>query len=567
MIAFEESQMRELLPKGFLLVPGVIVCLLLLLTRFGVALYCRIERVFSNFAEKPVLAAVVLFLAVIATRLLALPLLPVPVPVIPDEFSYLLQADTFAHGRLANPPHPMWVSLETFHVNWLPTYSSKFPPAQGFALAIGQLFGHAWIGVLLSDAAMCVSIFWMLLAWVPRRWAFCGAAIAALKFGLTSYWGGAVAAIGGALVLGGLARIAKRARQRDAVLLGFGVAILANSRPYEGLFFCLPAAVWFVLWLAGKIKTKDSFQARIRKGLVPLTGVLILSAAFMGYYDWRLTGKALLMPYQLNTRTYYTGPFFLWEHAKPKLSYNNEPFEAFYNGWVHAEYHTTRTDALKVSKEKTKRYLTTFFWPGAQLLLPALPFIFADRRMRLLLLTFGVGMLANFAVVWSNSHYAAPLTCVIYALLVQMVRHVRTMRVSTVPFGIALTRAALVLLLFSTATHTIYGVCDPLRFPCARTSDRALIVEKLNHLNGKHLVLVRYTRLHDPTDEWVSNDADIDGAKVVWARELDREQNAKLFAYFKGRHIWLVNPDVPNGYLEPYPLSTNSRDEVDVSGM
>jgi hypothetical protein len=39
---------------------------------------------------------------------------------------------------------------------------------------------------------------------------------------------------------------------------------------------------------------------------------------------------------------------------------------------------------------------------------------------------------------------------------------------------------------------------------------------------------------------------------VLWARELDAEQNAKLFAYFKDRKIWLVTPDSDNTYLEAY---------------
>jgi len=70
---------------------------------------------------------------------------------------------------------------------------------------------------------------------------------------------------------------------------------------------------------------------------------------------------------------------------------------------------------------------------------------------------------------------------------------------------------------------------------------------------GNHLIMVRYEKdNHNIHDEWVYNGAEIDEAKVLWARELDAEQNAKLFAYFKERKIWLVTPDSDNTYLEPY---------------
>src|SRR5258707_15307521 len=187
--------------------------LAIFLPSLGQKWFDRIEGAFSRFAQRTVVAPFVLFLSVVIIRLCLLPWLRVPIPGIHDSFSYLLLADTFAHGRLTNPTHPMWISFETFHVNWLPTYHSIYPPAQGFALAIGQLLGHPWIGVLLSGAAMPAAIFCMLRAWIPARWAFLGGALAGLKFGIASYWinsywGGTVAAIGGALVLGSLARIA-----------------------------------------------------------------------------------------------------------------------------------------------------------------------------------------------------------------------------------------------------------------------------------------------------------------------------------------------------------------------
>lgn len=527
----------------------------------GNSWFRAVEDLSSRLATRKQLAIGVVFITTVGVRLLLLPLLGVPLAGTHDEWSYLLMGDTFAHGRLANPTHPMWLSFETYHESSLPTYSSIFPPAQGLALAVGEVLGHPWIGVLLSVGAMCAAIVWMLQGWMPARWALLGGVLATLNLGIVSYWmnsywGGAMAAIGGALALGALPRIQRHHRVRDSLIMGMGLAILANSRPLEGLVFCLTVAGAMLLWLAGK--SSPPLRVTAQRVVGPLLLVLFVTAAFVGYYDWRVTGNPLLLPHSLNLRTYYSTPIFIWERLRPPLHYNNRQFDDFYNGWVRDNFRGTGRDILRVSWEKARAFPAAFLWTGSLPILLVLPLGLRDRRMRLLSVVFAVCAVGLFLVVYSMPHYAAPLTCVICALLVQGIRHLRTIRWKGRPVGIAWSRAAIVLLVAVTGSNLYHVVHDP-DHPYAWSWDRGRgsegrvrVERQLADQPGKQLIIVRYAPNHNPHGEWVYNLANIDGARILWARELGTEQDEKLLSYFKDRKAWLFEPDRDSAHLKPY---------------
>src|SRR5688572_27865393 len=80
----------------------------------------------GSFAQKRALAMTLPFiLSFIMTATLAAKR-GIPVAYVHDEFSYLLSADTFAHGRLSNPAPEIWEPFEAEHILVRPTYQSKY---------------------------------------------------------------------------------------------------------------------------------------------------------------------------------------------------------------------------------------------------------------------------------------------------------------------------------------------------------------------------------------------------------------------------------------------------------
>src|ERR1035438_5015511 len=69
------------------------------------------------------------------------------------------------------------------------------------------------------------------------------------------------------------------------------------------------------------------------------------------------------------------------------------------------------------------------------------------------------------------------------------------------------------------------------------------VKRELDQIPGKLLVFVRYYPQHIFQEEWVYNAADIDGARVVWARDLGADEDQKLLRYYPDRTPLLLEPD------------------------
>lgn len=516
----------------------------------------RIGSAFGRLATRRKLSLVFVGLLVIVLRTALIPVLGIPQPRFNDEFSYLLAGDTFAHFRFTNPPHPMWVHFESFHIIQHPTYMSMYAPAQGVVLAVGQWLGHPWIGQILITALMCSALCWMLQGWLPARWALLGGVLAVfrlaiLSYWMNTYWSGSVIAFGGALVVGAWPRLVRRKRARDAVIMGMGLVILANSRPYEGFIFSLPFAGAMTLWLLRR--SRPSLKIALVRVVLPLVAVLGIAGLGTGYYYYRVTGSPFRLAYQVNRETYATAPYFLWEKPRPEPEYHHAIMRDFYR-WELTRFERERTLAgfVEAVADKLGSWWRFYLGPIFTLPLLAFPWLWRDRKMRFPLIAMGVFLLGLVVQTWTMPHYFAPATGLLYLLIVQCMRHLRLWRWGRDRMGAALVRmvpvVAVAMVVLRVGAVMLHAQIEP-AWPRGNLQ-RAHIVQELQHTPGQHLVLVRYSPGHDVDAEYVYNRADIDHAKIVWARDMGEAENQELLDYYPERRVWLLEPDQPNAKLQ-----------------
>jgi len=507
----------------------------------------RWEAALGALARRPAIAFAVLGAAAIAIRLILIPVLPVPKPVVSDEFSHLLLADTLLHGRVANPTHPMWPHFESLQIIQQPHYVSNYFPGHAAVLAAARLLmGNPWLGVVLMSGVCCAVIAWMLAGWMPRRWALFGGVLALLRFSIGSYWvnsfyGGFLPAIGGAMVAGAYPRLRERTSIGMSIVFGGGLAILAFTRPYEGLLFSLPFAVALVRsWLRWRF-------------MLPVAAMVAASVVGLGLYFKQVTGSPLRTTYSISQSTYGWPASIGWAKPVPIVHRNIELrryylYELDEHTKVDSVYHFITYLALRIQE-----YWRFFIGPMLTIPLLFLAAVWRGRRLRVLMIALAAAFAAVMFEGAAMPHYLAPATGAIMAVIVECIRRLRTWRFRGHRTGLLLARAAPVVIMVVLGVRIVaenvgLPYTQKLNYQswcCKQQGNyaKARVAAFLAGQPGKHLVIVEPKRDEDNLLQWIYNDADIDGSQVVWARDLGPEENRKLVEYFRDRTVWWVDPN------------------------
>jgi len=481
-----------------------------------------------------------------------------PVPRIHDEFSYLLAADTFANGRITNPPHPFWKHFESFHIIQQPTYASKYPPGQGLFLAAGQLLkGRPIAGSWLCTALACAAICWMLQACIPLRWALAGGMLSTfhpliLMWG-QKYYGGSLAVLGGALLFGALYRLMKRPAAGTSLIMALGLLFLATSRPFEGFLTAIIAAIVLLAWMVKQ--SQFSMRRLSQLIIIPLALASICLVSALAFYNWKITGSATRFPYQVHEERYSPTPLFVWSPArnvKPSLPH----IENFHQTWSFGIYEKqqSRKEYLHAIVLKSKIFFVEMFVFPLSILLTTLPWALRNHLTRLAVATVSIMLLIHVTcVTFFQAFYLAPVMPLIILILIQCARYWRVNFWENHSQGTVFL-CGFSLLYFGLSLSLIYEYLSdpttPTRYQLALSRSR--VIEQLKQRPQKDLIFVKYPEDHDFHFDWVYNRADIDGAEVIWAHDLGELDNQRLIQYYPDRQIWRLSLSDQKIRLSPY---------------
>ena len=217
--------------------------------------------------------------------------------------------------------------------------------------------------------------------------------------------------------------------------------------------------------------------------IVPAALLLVLVGSWMAYYNARLTGDPMTLPYQAHSQRYAYTPVFLWQKPRPAPEYPNQAFRDFYLGWQAEGY----LEQQSLSEAFRRKRENLYFYATPLLLVPlvTLPWMLRSRRTRFAAGTVLLVFAASLGVSGTHAHYIAPVAPLIFLLVVQGLRQVNLFAWRGRVVGPALVAALLLLhLAIFAAAIPLYAAQEVPAWALQRDRIRA----KLEGMPDRHLV-------------------------------------------------------------------------------
>jgi hypothetical protein len=244
-------------------------------------------------------------------------------------------------------------------------------------------------------------------------------------------------------------------------------------------------------------KNRPSGRTLWKGFLAPLLVVLVAAGAAMAYYNWRVFGNPLTLPYQINRATYAVSPYFLWQSPRPEPAYHHHVMRDFYVSMELPVFQAARTAAGFLDGIGTRILIVLFFYLGPPMFLPLtmLHKIRHNRRLRFLVVAVAIFSIAMMANAFVSAHYLAPATALIYAMVLAGARYLRHWSPGGRPVGACLIRVLPCACVAIFLAQLGVRAATP-----ARDLPRTRLEHFLERQPGHHLVFVRYAAGHSPHD-------------------------------------------------------------------
>jgi hypothetical protein len=493
-------------------------------------------------------------------------------PIVHDEASYLLQAQTFAKLRWTMPSPPIPAFFEQFHVLVTPVFASKYPPGHGILLVPGIWLGAPGLMPTLFAVA-CGALLFALVRRVANGWV--AVLTVLLWLGVRTnlmfrptYFSETSSSMVWLLGWWALLEWRERGGERWLIAVAACVAFMGITRPLTAVAFALPIGVVVLR----QVVRRRSWRALLKPALVALAIVAVMplwSAKTIG--SWKTT------PYSLYSKVYF--PFdvmgfgFDSTPAQRQLPPDMVKFRKAF-GTMHAKYTADRAPAAFLDRWKVLTYEDAFArWrlPFAAFAVAGLALLgsagwFAVASSLLLTLCY-----LSFAHPRDWTLYYLEITPLLpfliatglwgtWGMIAQRTAKIRPLiiRQQSAPAALAAVFVALLLLLPVRAE-----IVRQRRVLDLRRSYRLSFLNVVAKIPDKRaMIFIRYEPRHDVNYSLIANDADLAAARTWFVYDRGASKNKALAAAAPTRIPYLF--DESSGTLMrlvPTQLSARTRGE------